>query len=86
VGKTNYAVAVHDAVYWTVNRVVYRAVDGAVEATVSGAVYRTVDNAVSGAVSGAGYGAVYWSVWGDPDHPALQDFLRKTSTEAEAEA
>ena len=65
-GKTNYAVAVHDAVYWTVNRVVYRAVDGAVEATVSG--------------------AVYWSVWGDPDHPALQDFLRKTSTEAEAEA
>ena len=81
-GKTNYAVAVHDAVYWTVNRVVYWAAHGTVESTVSGAVYRTVDNAVNG----AGYGAVYWAVWGDPDHPALQDFLRKTSTEAEAEA
>ena len=81
-GKTNYAVAVHDAVYWTVNRVVYRAVDGAVEATVNGAVYRTVDNAVSG----AGYGAVADAVWGDPEHPALQDFLRKTSPEAETEA
>lgn len=64
-GKTNYAVAVHDAVY------------GAMEATVSGAVYRTVDNAVSGAVYRTVVDAVYWSVWGDPDHPALQDFLRE---------
>ena len=43
-GKTNYAVAVHDAVYWTVNRVVYRAVDGAVEGAVEGAVHNAKDS------------------------------------------
>ena len=67
---------------------VFEAVAGAVWDEVSGTTYRdgavdlamrwAVNEAVGEAVSGAVWGAVRRAV-ADPDHPALQDFMRSAA-------
>lgn len=62
----------NEAVFQTVCEAAYRAVDNAVHWNVRGAVLRPVNRAVRRTVSQA----EGWAVWDDPDHPALQDFMR----------
>ncbi len=68
---------VNDAAFKVVEESVWGAMGGAVSGAVVWAVRRAVYGAVHWAVKGAVKGAVRVAVYGDPHHPALQDFLRE---------
>ena len=66
--------AAREAVHMTLYNAVWRAVEGAVWGAgceVSGAIRWTDDGTAESGVSGAGHN--------DPDHPALQDFMRSAA-------
>ena len=68
---------------WAVDKSVadvWLAVHHAVFEAVPEAVYRTVDGAVYNAVYWAVNWAVNTAVWQEPEHPALQDYLKGLGT------
>jgi len=67
---------VDEAVDVALYRTTYRAVSNAVSNAVRGAVYEAVVRAVGGTVGRVVDWAVSTVAVGEPDHPALQDFLR----------